>query len=349
MYKIAHFGVNIGMHIHTFHLPLLKTPNNGEPRLNRTDTLSRFVPSGANVLPVPSAPLVYNGGVKGDAVAAEGFFAGPDAEAEAFDFAQQAAPGILKSDIKPMDDGEMCSVGDALLTLASNLAAKPPDLVIFPLRAGHRIREIMTGMLPAHPPFASVEFSEAASRPNDGFYRDLLVQAIRQHNPENEELKLVIVDVGDSGKGTEKMLQLLREIHAAGARRQSWLVEFHVFHAHGQSWNFKQHERLYGAKFLAVVETYQTFIGTKLLDDWSAALGLEKVRRKVPGGEVFVPATMEAVRPAALIIKTPAGYRTLASKVGKHVGNIAISHYTTDALKRSPRLVRQPQFDLWKE
>jgi len=71
------------------------------------------------------------------------------------------------------------------------------------------------------------------------------------------------------------------------------------------------------------------------------------VRRKIPGGEVDVPATTEEVRPAAIIIKSSAGYRTLVSKVGKHVGNLAISRYSTRALGSLPRLQRKPEFDLW--
>jgi hypothetical protein len=37
----------------------------------------------------------------------------------------------------------MCALGDALVTLVSGFATRPPALAIFPLRAGHCIRRIL--------------------------------------------------------------------------------------------------------------------------------------------------------------------------------------------------------------
>lgn len=324
----------------------MKAPNQNEPIFGRTDALSRFALSGANFIS-DNASLIYNPGTRGEARAIERFFVGDDGEKAAVNFAREIAPDILVSDAKVIAEGDLWSVGDAMVTLASRLALCPPDMVLFPLRAGHRIREILEGMLPVHPPFASVEFSEAASIPNDGFYRELIAQQIRRYNQDNAQFKLAVVDVGDSGKGTEKMLQLLREVQATRASKQSWLVEFHVFHEHGRTKNFTQYEDIYG-EFLAVVEPYRTYTGTKVLDGWVAAMGLEKVKRKVPGGEIYIPKTMEEVRPAAIIVKSSSGYRALVSKVGKHVGNLAVSQYTTQALGASPGHQRRPRFDLWE-
>jgi len=311
----------------------------------RTDALSRFALSGANFIS-DNAPFIYNPGTRGEATAIERFFVGDDGEKAALNFAREVAPDMLASDAKVIAEGDLWSIGDALVTLVSRLALRPSDMALFPLRAGHRIREILEGMLPAHPPFASVEFSEAASIPNDGFYRELIAQAIGRYNQGNAQFKLAVVDVGDSGKGTGKMLQLLREVQAACAPKQSWLVEFHVFHEHSKTKNFTQYEGIYG-DVLAVVEPYRTYTGTKVLDGWVAAMGLEKVKRKVPGGEIYVPKTMEEVRPAAVIVKLAAGYRAVVSKVGKHVGNLTVSQYTTQAMGASPKHQRRPRFDLW--
>lgn len=331
----------------------MKNSEEEYPPLGQTDSLSNFALSGANIIPAPVVPAsstnphIYNPGVKGEAVAKEKLFLGPRAEADAKDYAKQLAPGIRNSDIRVVDDGDMCALGDALLTLASRLAIQPTDLSLFPLRAGHLIRRILEGMLECHPPFATVEFSEAASFPNDPFYRERLAQAIRQYNPGNTVLRLAVADVGNSGAGTEKILQLLREVRLAEFPKQAWIVECHVFHEHDNPRRFTAH-KCAEANFVAIVETYRTFAGTDLLDRWVAAMGLEKVRRAVPGGIVNIPKIKEVVEPAAIILKSPVGYRAIVSKVGQHAANLTISHYTTEALATSSQHQRRPEFDRWK-
>lgn len=329
--------------------------DNNAGKLGSNDALSRMSLSGANVLlptiavpPFVEAPRLYNPGVKGTATAEQRTFPGAQGEADAVHYAQEVLGGIPRSDIKVVDEDQLCVLGDALLTLASDLASRNNDLVLFPIRAGHRLRQILEGMLETHPPFESVEFSEAASNPRDDFFRERLAQAVRKWNPEKPHFRVAVVDVGDSGAGTKKILQLLREVRARFQPHQNWQVNCHVFHEHADSWNFKQYQRVSG-NFAAVVDTYRTSAGKQLLDDWVAAIGLAKVRRLTPGGVVSLPEVKELAQPAAVIIKSRTGFEAVASKTGRHVANSIISRYLLEAMSTSDRLRRTPAHDRWRE
>jgi hypothetical protein len=342
-------------HTPSFNLLGMTPKDTNAANLVVNSTLTQMSLSGANVLLSPgsdvvnnNAPTVYNPGVKGTASSYYQAFAGQDGERDALDFAEQVLGNVKKSDIRIVDEDELCVLGDTLLTLASNLAVQNRDLVIFPIRAGHRIRQVLDGMLEIHPPFESVEFSEAASHPRDHFFLELIAQAIRKHNRENADFRVAVVDAGDSGEGTKKMLQLLREIHERFYRRQLWRVNCHVIHEHGESWNFKQYERHDGG-FPVLVDTYRTLAGKRLLDDWVAAIGMAKVRRLTPGGVVSLPEVIESVAPAAVVIKSKTGFEAVASKVGSHAANQVISRFVLDAMATSNELRRIPELDRWKD
>ena len=316
------------------------------------DQLSTLALSGANhldptfVLPgAKSLNSVYNAGVKGRAQAFEAFFADVETGAAAARaFVRDTVGDIPRADVVILNEDEMCELGDALVTLASHSAVRQYDLAIFPRRGGHKLRLILEGMLATHCPFRDVEFSGAASQPNDLVYTEFLRQAVEGVNPGSQLFRIAVVDVGDRGDGTQKMLQLLRELRGRRFPRQHWSVEFNVFHAHDHPERFTRLEGVYGL-LAATVETYCT--NTDLLDDWIAAIGLEKVPRAVPGTTVLVPLAKEVVRPAAIILKSSRGYRVTASPIGFHAANLVISRFSTESLTTSPIYRRAPELDRW--
>ncbi len=315
--------------------------------------LSTLALSGANFLDtsliLPGAGnrgSVYNAGVKGSARTFESFFADLElGESSARAFVRDTLGDIPRADVVILSEGEMCELGDALVTLASRFAVRPYDLAIFPRRGGHKLRLILEGMLAVHCPFRDVEFSGAASTPNDPVYAGFLQRAVEGVNPASELFRIAVVDVGDRGDGTGKMLQLLRELRERRFPRQHWSIEFNVIHAHDRPERFKDFEGVYGRHLAAMVETYRT--NTDLLDDWVAAIGLEKVPKAVPGATILVPLAKEVVRPAAIIVKSAQGYRVIASSVGFHAANQVISRFSTESLATSPWHRRTPGLDRW--
>jgi hypothetical protein len=232
------------------------------------------------------------------------------------------------------------------VTLATKLTLAPPELVLFPLRGGHKLQLALEGMIENHPNFRSVPFSEAATGKNKSFYAENLAQRIEATNPENAWFRMAVVDVGDGGHGTEKMRDLLKDLHDQRYARQNWDVQFNVFHHHEHPVRFTRHERVY-PHLVFTVNTYRT--DTELLDDWIAALGLAKVKQRFRGAIVNVPTLKEAIRPAAVIIYSKhTGYRALASSAGIHVANRLISDASTQALATSPHHRRNAAFDQWK-
>lgn len=312
----------------------------------RAAQLSTLALSGANILPGTDGTTVYNAGVKGTARTFESFFADVKAgEAAARAFVRDTIGDVPNTDVVILSEGEMCELGDALVTLASHFAVRPYDLAIFPRRGGHKLRLILEGMLPVHSPFREVEFSEAASKPNDPIYAGFLHRAVESVNPSSALFRIAVVDVGNRGDGTGKMLQLLWELRDRHFPKQHWSVEFNVFHRHGHPERFRRMPVVYGPQLAAVVETYRT--NTDLLDDWVAAIGLEKVRKAVPGATVLVPQAKEVVRPAAIILKSALGYKVTASSVGFHAANQVISRFSTESLATSPKHRRTPWLDRW--
>lgn len=125
-------------HTPSFNLLGMTPKDTNAANLVVNSTLTQMSLSGANVLLSPgsdvvnnNAPTVYNPGVKGTASSYYQAFAGQDGERDALDFAEQVLGNVKKSDIRIVDEDELCVLGDTLLTLASNLAVQNRDLVIF--------------------------------------------------------------------------------------------------------------------------------------------------------------------------------------------------------------------------
>lgn len=326
------------------------------PKLN-TSTLGI---SGANVTtPVPGqgTPIttdkvtIYNAGVENPAPTFEAEFEGIGAEDMARAFAHDALPGLESVDLKIIGHDDLYLLGEALATAASRIAYSQSDVVIFPLRGGRKLHHIMVGMLEDPPPFHEMLFSEAASKPNDAFFLGELRRVVAATNQQGASYRIAVMDVGDSGKGTEKMMDLMRRLHHAEYRRQTWLVVFHVFHQGGDSYRFLRLQQ-FASDLTMVVETYPT--DTTMLDDWVAVVGLGKVRRQLPalrpGGEPIIIAFPETVElPAAVMVKTSAGFRVFASKQGPHVANRLVSDFGTAALAMSDRHERLPRLDRWQK
>jgi hypothetical protein len=314
----------------------------------QSNLLSTLTVSGANnVLGPDQRALIFNAGVQGTAKLDEKVFEGsPRGLAQATEFITDLVGRPTDENFRLLNEGDLCDLGDALATLATKLTLAAHDLVIFPLRGGHKLQLALEGMMESHPNFRSVPFSEAATGKNKSFYAENLAQRIHATNLGNDWFRIAVVDVGDGGHGTEKMRELLEELHDQHYALQNWDVQFNVFHHHEHPDRFTRYERIH-PRLVFTVNTYRT--ETELLDDWIAALGLTKVKQRFAGAIVNVPSLKEAIRPAAVIIYSKyTGYRALASSSGIHVANRLISDASTQALATSPHHRRNAAFDKWK-
>jgi hypothetical protein len=266
--------------------------------------------------------------------------------------ARQLVPNVAKSDVRVFEYFDLLMLGDAIDIAAGRVAFQRPDLVLFPLRGGFKLFRFLNAMVPNHPPFQTVLFSEAATNSNpakDAFFLGQLQVPIRHYNLGGDLFRLHVVDVGESGKGTKKMVELLQRAHALDYEKQAWCVVFHVFHPPGCEQNFLKLQ-VTTQRFQAVFECYPT--NTLLLDDWEPMVGLQKLRQNVPGVapglalDLALPAPF--VQPVAVVLRHYGGYHILGSRHGAKVGDQILSYVTTDAML-SPGYLRDPSRDAWAD
>jgi hypothetical protein len=320
--------------------------------------LSVLSASGAHVLVLTEAPLaavqftkqyLYNAGVRGGEEPMALEFKGQQAKEQAVEFAAATLDGRPRSEVRIVEEGELWGLGDALLTLASRLALERPDLVLLPLRGGRKLGHLLAAMLPDHPPFIEVEFSEAATLENDDYYLAHLRASIASANPGKPIFRLAVADIGKGGHGTVKMANLLLRLHDERYKKQHWKAILHVLHPPVADNRFSSAE-VVTDRFVAIVQSYPT--NTAILDDWAEMIGLDKAYREVQstlsgGTTIRIPHAIEMTGPAAIVLVRWDSVRAITSSRGTHLLNKLLSEITTLAVGSSPQLIRAPDRDLW--
>ena len=127
-----------------------------EEELRRqSNLLSTLTVSGANnVLGTDPRAIVFNAGVQGTAKLDEKIFEGsPRGLAQATEFITDLVGAPTDTNYRFLREDDLCDLGDALVTLATKLTLAPPELVLFPLRGGHKLQLALEGMIENHPNF----------------------------------------------------------------------------------------------------------------------------------------------------------------------------------------------------
>ena len=193
-----------------------------------------------------------------------------------------------------IDASHLDSYADVAVKLASNLIQKHADCRLAPLRGAARPSMLVEVMSRGVVEFEFFNFKQGSSGKRDDEIRRDLIQILQRKNPGNELYRLQVIDTAVGGQGINKLVSLLKSIHAEVGefRRQSWCVDVHLLHPTNGHENIGNMDSIAGMsddQFIVMPNRYP--VPDLIVEDYDEALGftIERENCRYVAKPSFVP------------------------------------------------------------
>lgn len=175
-----------------------------------------------------------------------------------------------------INSGHIDSYADATVKLASDLVLAEADCRLAPLRGAARPSMLVEIMSNGSVQFEFFNFKQGSSGNRDAEIRRDLIRILRERDPHTQLYRLQIIDTAVGGQGINKLVSLLKAIHAEESdfRKQHWSVDVRLLHptnGHENVPHMEAAERKSDDRFKVLLTRYP--VPDLIVEDYDEALG----------------------------------------------------------------------------
>lgn len=244
----------------------------------------------------------------------------------------EIAPVQFASDLKRKHKTKIITAGEfddyamTLTSIRNVLDANRYHAVIVPLRGALKAWLQLSVLGQHRDKVVWLPCTGASQREMDDQLRSHLGTGIAPF-AEQADLRLAVVDTAKGGNGSRALAELLRDCHKKDARRR-WFIDFHLIHQRGHYPPLSSSIPTYSTSDLHF-NPYPWPVTNLILEDWSAAIGLEAVSddgEKVVVTEACTEGKVIIQKCDKLIVvESPELHRYMDAQLGQSVSDSVVT------------------------